>query len=164
MAAALAELKNGLAGMLGAAPPASSAVADGSIVLGTPDSSPQVAARAGTLRLAAAGPEGFVLQSTRWDGHAVTLIAANSDVGLLYGAFRYLALMQRHEALTQLDVHEAPRLKLRVLDHWIIRTAPSNAAMPASPSGISGACPGTWIRATGTMRGLMPPSASTVPY
>ena len=118
VAVALAELKIGLTGMLGAAPPVSSAVADGSLVLGTPDSSPQVAARAGTLRLAAAGAEGFVLQSTRWDGHAVTLIAANTDVGLLYGAFHYLGLMQRHESLAQLDVHEAPRLKLRLLDHW----------------------------------------------
>ena len=116
--AALAELNAGLSGMLGAAPVATRTVADGSIVLATPASSPQVAARAGTLGLAAAGPEGFVLQSTRWDGHAVTLIAANNDVGLLYGAFRLLAIMQRHEALTTLDVHEAPRLKLRVLDHW----------------------------------------------
>ena len=116
--AALAELQAGLTGMLGAAPAPSSAVADGSIVLGTPASSPQVAARAGALALAAAGPEGFVLQSTRWEGHPVTLIAANTDVGLLYGAFHYLALMQRHEPLTGLDVHDAPRLKLRVLDHW----------------------------------------------
>ena len=118
VAAALAELNTGLTGMLGTAPTATGTVADGSIVLGTPASSPQVATRAEALRLAAAGPEGFVLQSTRWDGHAVTLIAANSDVGVLYGVFRYLAIMQRHESLTSLDVHDAPRLKLRVLDHW----------------------------------------------
>ena len=118
LAAALAELNTGLSGMLGAAPVATSTVADGSIVLGTAASSPQIAARAGALRLAAAGPEGFVLQSTRWDGHPVTLIAANSDVGVLYGAFHLLALMQRHESLARLDVHETPRLKLRVLDHW----------------------------------------------
>ena len=116
--AAVAELDSGLAGMLGAAPAAATTVTDGSIVLGTPATSPEVAARAGELKLAEAGPEGFVLQSTRWDGHPVTLIAANSDVGLLYGTFRYLALMQRHESVTTLDVHDAPRLKLRVLDHW----------------------------------------------
>ena len=116
--AALTELTTGLSGMLGRAPSAGGAVAEGSILLGTPDTSPQVAARAGALSLAAAGAEGYVLQSTRWDGHAVTLIAANSDVGLLYGAFHLLALMQRHESLSALDVHEAPRLALRVLDHW----------------------------------------------
>jgi alpha-glucuronidase len=116
--AAVAELNSGLTGMLGSAPPASNAVAEGSIVLGTPAESREIAARAGALRLAAAGSEGFVVQSTRWQGHAVTLIAANSDVGLLYGAFRLLALMQRHEPITMLDVHDAPRLKLRVLDHW----------------------------------------------
>jgi alpha-glucuronidase len=116
--AAVAELNSGLTGMLGSAPRAASAVSEGSIVLGTPAQSPEVAARAGALRLAAAGAEGFVIQSTRWQGHAVTLIAANSDVGLLYGAFRLLALMQRHEAIAMLDVHDAPRVKLRVLDHW----------------------------------------------
>ena len=116
--AAVAELDSGLTGMLGGARGRSTVVADGSIVLGTPTQSPEVAARAGALRLVAAGAEGFVVQSTRWQGHAVTLIAANRDVGLLYGAFRLLALMQRHEPLTTLDVHDAPHLKLRVLDHW----------------------------------------------
>jgi alpha-glucuronidase len=116
--AAVAELDSGLGAMLGSAPAVSSAVAEGSIVLGTPGQSREIAARVGALRLAAAGAEGFVVQSTRWQGHAVTLIAANSDVGLLYGAFRFLALMQRHEPITRLDLHDAPHLKLRVLDHW----------------------------------------------
>jgi alpha-glucuronidase len=116
--AAVAELHSGLSGMLAGTHPDASAVAEGSIVLGTPAQSPEVAARAGALRLAAAGPEGFVVQSTHWQGHAVTLIAANTDVGLLYGAFRFLALMQRQETLAMLDVHDAPHLKLRVLDHW----------------------------------------------
>jgi alpha-glucuronidase len=116
--AAAAELASGLTGMLGRAPAMSPAVADGSIVLGTPTASAQVAARAGALKLAAAGAEGFVLQSTNWEGHPVTLIAANSDRGLLYGAFRLLALMEQGEPCGALDVHDAPRLKLRVLDHW----------------------------------------------
>jgi alpha-glucuronidase len=121
VAAAVDELETGITGLLGTAPRTSSAtaaVAAGSIVLGTPASSPEIAARAGALKLAAAGAEGFVLQSTRWSGHAVTLIAANSDAGLLYGVFHYLALMQQRESITALDVHEAPHLKLRVLDHW----------------------------------------------
>jgi len=118
LAAALAELDRGLTGMLGNAPAQSPTVADGAIVLATPESSAELAARAAALRLAAAGPEGFVLQSTQWQGHPVTLIAANTDVGLLYGSFRLLGLMQRRESLAGLDVHDAPRLKLRVLDHW----------------------------------------------
>jgi alpha-glucuronidase len=118
LAAALGELDRGLAGMLGQAPATTPSVVDGSIVLATPDSAPELAARAAALHLAAAGPEGFVLQSTQWQGHSVTLIAANTDVGLLYGSFRLLGLMQRREPLTGLQIHDAPRLKLRVLDHW----------------------------------------------
>jgi alpha-glucuronidase len=121
MQAAVSELATGFDGMLGSAPRADSsaaAVIEGSVVLGTPESSPEIAARARALKLAAAGPEGFVLQSTQWGGHRVTLIAANEDVGLLYGAFRYLEIMQMRAPVTTLDVHAAPRLKLRVLDHW----------------------------------------------
>ena len=118
LAAALGELDRGLAGMLGQAPATTPSVVDGSIVLATPDSAPELAARAAALHLAAAGPEGFVLQSTQWQGHSVTLIAANTDVGLLYGSFRLLGLMQRREPLTGLQIHDAPRLKLRVLDRW----------------------------------------------
>jgi alpha-glucuronidase len=116
--AAVAELARGIAGLLGQEPAPTITLADGRIVLGTPDTSPQVAARAAALGLAGLGPEGFVLQSTRWEGHPVTLIAANTDIGLLYGAFRYLALLQRRESVVALDVHDAPHLKLRVLDHW----------------------------------------------
>ncbi len=163
IAAAVAELNTGLGGMLGAAPAAVTAVADGSIVLGTPSSAPQIAARTGALRLAAAGAEGFVLQSTRWDGHPVTLDCREHRCGLLYGAFHYLALMQRHESLASLDIHDMPRLKLRVLDHWTTRIGPSSAATRVSPSGISGACRDSWTRAIGTMRAPMHRSASMVP-
>jgi alpha-glucuronidase len=116
--AAVAELDRGLTAMLGTAPGARATAADGAIVLATPARSAELARRARALGLAAAGPEGFVVQSTQWDGHPVTLIAANTDVGLLYGSFRLLALMQRRESLTGLELHDAPRLKLRVLDHW----------------------------------------------
>ena len=118
LAAAVAELDRGLAGMLGTAPPATARATDGGLVLATPQSSPELAARASALHLEAAGSEGFVLKSTTWQGHGVTLIAANSDVGLLYGSFRLLALMQRRVPLDALDLLDAPHLKLRVLDHW----------------------------------------------
>src|SRR6202008_700233 len=52
------------------------------------------------------------------DGHAATAIVGNSDVGALYGAFQFLRLVQTGQSIAHLDLHDAPHLKLRVLDHW----------------------------------------------
>ena len=116
-AAARAELLRGLGGLLGAPPASSQAVTrDGALVVGTPSSSPSIAKlKLDTGRL---GREGYLIRSTRIDGHAVTVIAANDDVGALYGAFHFLRLLQTGQPLQGLDIVESPRVQLRVLDHW----------------------------------------------
>ncbi|KCZ54889.1 hypothetical protein HY29_01415 [Hyphomonas beringensis] len=64
------------------------------------------------------GPEGYVLQSTRINGKPVTLIAAQSDAGVLYGVFDYLRRMSSGDAVADLDVTSRPKTKLRLLNHW----------------------------------------------
>src|SRR5690606_32774802 len=49
---------------------------------------------------------------------AATVIAANTDIGALYGAFHYLRLLQTRQSIDDLDLRESPRLQYRVLDHW----------------------------------------------
>jgi alpha-glucuronidase len=66
----------------------------------------------------ALGTQGYRLLSTRERGHAVTEIEANSDVGVLYGTFVFLRLIQTGRDIAHLDVIDAPRLPLRMLDHW----------------------------------------------
>jgi alpha-glucuronidase len=51
-------------------------------------------------------------------GKTVTLIAANRDIGLLYGAFHLLRLAAEGADLSRLDLRSTPRIKLRVLNHW----------------------------------------------
>ena len=115
--AATDELQRGIGGMLGSPPPiATGAPPSGAILLGTPASSPIIAGL--KLPLGPAGPEGYVIRSLQLDGRPVTVIAANRDVGVLYGAFHFLRLMQTRQPLDRLDVASAPRLKLRILDHW----------------------------------------------
>ena len=115
--AATDELQRGIGGMLGSPPPiVSGAPPAGAIILGTPASSPLIAGL--KLPLGPAGPEGYVIRSLQLDGRPVTVIAANRDVGVLYGAFHFLRLMQTRQLLDRLDIASAPRLKLRILDHW----------------------------------------------
>ena len=114
---AVKELRLGIFGLLGKTPRASaSAAADGAIVIGTPSSSSVIAGL--RLNLGGAGKEGFVLRSMTVNGHKTTIIAANSDIGVLYGAFALLRRMQTGQALDALDITDAPKLMVRVLDHW----------------------------------------------
>ncbi|WP_281352858.1 alpha-glucuronidase family glycosyl hydrolase [Pseudoxanthomonas sacheonensis] len=115
--AARAELLRGLSGLLGAPLSVSQTVTrDGAIVVGTAASSPLVA-RLG-LDLSGLGGEGYLIRTLAIDGHAATVIAAQEDIGALYGAFHFLRLVQTGQSLERLDVRESPRLKLRVLNHW----------------------------------------------
>jgi alpha-glucuronidase len=117
--AARDEITRGLRGLLDRdLPSLASATRDGLLVAGTKASSPTIAALGLDAQLRGAGDEGFVIRSTRTSGHAVTLIAANTDVGVLYGVFRLLRLVQTAQPVTDLALVEAPRIRHRVLDHW----------------------------------------------
>ena len=112
--AAADELRRGLDGLLGM--PTSEGLRDGAIVLGTPTSSPLISGL--HLTLQPAGDEGYCIWSTSVRGHPVTAIAANRDVGVLYGAFAYLRLIQTRSPTSKLNICDSPRVPLRMLDHW----------------------------------------------
>lgn len=115
--AARNELLRGLGGLLGRPVPIADRVTRaGAIVVGTPASSRVV--RGLALDLAPLGHDGYVIKSVTVDGHAATVIAGNTDIGALYGAFHFLRLLQTAQPLAHLDVRDQPRIKLRILDHW----------------------------------------------
>jgi alpha-glucuronidase len=62
--------------------------------------------------------DGFIIRSARVNAHAVTVVLANTDRGVLYGVFHFLRLAQTGAPLTKVDVTSLPRLSLRLLDHW----------------------------------------------
>jgi alpha-glucuronidase len=114
---ASAELTRGLGGLLRMAlPVVARPTKAGSIILGTPRSSPLIAGL--HLDLERLGPEGYVIRSLTYEGHPATLIAASGDVGVLYGTFHFLRLLQTHRPLAHLELTSAPRLRHRILDHW----------------------------------------------
>jgi alpha-glucuronidase len=65
--------------------------------------------------VAGAGAEGFSL--SRPAAGSVE-IAANSDPGVLHGVFALLRHLQTRRPVEALDFTSAPRIQLRVLDHW----------------------------------------------
>jgi alpha-glucuronidase len=115
--AAQAELLRGLAGLLGAAPRrAQDVTRDGAIVFGTARSSPLVQSL--PLDLGRVGPQGYLIRTVAVHGHRVTVIAANSDTGVLYGTFGFLRLLQTRAPIGHLKIASSPKISRRVLDHW----------------------------------------------
>ena len=114
MQVAVSELRLALAAMLGKAPALAAKPQDGALMLATSAFLPELKDELSKL-----GREGYLLRRTRLRGHAVTLIAANSDVGLLYGSFAWLRAVNTGAAMDgSIDISSAPKLQLRVLNHW----------------------------------------------
>ena len=90
LALARSELQNGLQGLLGRRVPLLTNPATGTVLIGTPRSSRQIAAL--RLPLARLGREGFLLRSLRTQGGPRLIVAANKDIGVLSGV---LALLRR---------------------------------------------------------------------
>ncbi|MFN8253556.1 MAG: alpha-glucuronidase family glycosyl hydrolase [Ferruginibacter sp.] len=64
--------------------------------------------------LSKAGKEGYIIKSKPGQ----TYITANTDIGVLYGLFHFLRLLQTEQNITSLNIVSAPKLKLRLLNHW----------------------------------------------
>lgn len=64
--------------------------------------------------LSSIGNEGFIIKTRS----GKTVITANTDIGVLYGVFHFLRLMQTQQPITNLNIISSPKLRLRLLNHW----------------------------------------------
>lgn len=88
------------------------------LVIGTPKSS-QIISLSGKLKeIEALDPEGYIISTVKLKGKPVTMIAANTDIGVLYGVFHYLRLIQTEKSLSNLAIKEEPQTQFRMLNHW----------------------------------------------
>jgi alpha-glucuronidase len=102
---ARAELERGLTGLVGKPATAAAGSRDGVIQLTV---APQKDL----------GDEGYRIRTTAVNGKRSTVIAASRDIGVLYGVFRYLELIQTRQSVETLDIASVPKVKLRMLNHW----------------------------------------------
>ncbi|WP_367280037.1 alpha-glucuronidase family glycosyl hydrolase [Sphingomonas sp. LHG3406-1] len=114
--AASDELGQGFAALLGRTLPRSHEIIDGTVLLGTPQTSKVIAAL--RLPLGGLGDEGFILRSTSYSDKRIIVVAANGERGLLYGSFALLREAQQGRSLAGLDLRQKPASPLRMLNHW----------------------------------------------
>jgi alpha-glucuronidase len=117
--AARDELLWGLKGLLGREVPqvAEGAGVTGTVVAGTPATSRFIATQF-ARELPALGDEGYLVRTVTAGRRRMIVIAANRDVGVLYGAFRLLRQLQTHGPVQSLAITSVPKVELRLLNHW----------------------------------------------
>jgi alpha-glucuronidase len=117
--AAIDELRTALRALLGGVPRMTrEMVAGNSLIIGTPTSSPLIASLPLDSVLRSVGADGFVIRRMEVERLPALVIAANRDVGVLYGVFHLLRLLQTNQPIGKLNIVSVPKIQLRMLDHW----------------------------------------------
>ncbi len=117
--AAKTELQRGFKGLLGSAiAEGKNSSKTGALLVGTPKSLDQLKNLIGSDKLKKLGDEGYLIQTLNHNQKKITAIVANTDIGVLYGVFAYLKLLQTEQNITNLSITDAPATKLRLLNHW----------------------------------------------
>jgi alpha-glucuronidase len=117
LAVAKDELLRGLNGLLSQVPASVERVsAPGTLLVGTAQSNPEIARL--DLGLQALSPQGYVIRRRNVAGQPTLVVAASDDVGVLYGVFHFLRLLQTQQPLQAFDLSESSRIQLRMLNHW----------------------------------------------
>lgn len=114
--AAHKELARGLKGLLDL--DIKGGASTGTLVVGTPQSSSIIVASDLRKELESINDEGYIIRSSKQNGKPCVFVVANTDIGVLYGVFHYLRLMQTHQSLDKVSIKEEPKIQQRMLNHW----------------------------------------------
>ncbi|WP_367348605.1 alpha-glucuronidase family glycosyl hydrolase [Sphingobium yanoikuyae] len=107
------ELQRGIAGLTGATVPLTATVQQGAILLQSAAQQDKPSVPTDGL-----GPDGYAIRTMTVAGKPVTVIAGTTDVGVLHGVYAWLRLARTGAALDRIDMRSAPRIGLRLLNHW----------------------------------------------
>ena len=124
------ELQIGLKGLLDSDVPQVRSIQNGTLIIGKYSASPVLSKLKLEDKLRKIGSEGYLIFNSEIDGKKVFVITANEDIGVLYGVFDFLKLMQTNMDISNLDIESYPKIKLRLLNHWdnLDRTSERNYA------------------------------------
>ncbi|HVO74610.1 MAG TPA: alpha-glucuronidase family glycosyl hydrolase, partial [Ignavibacteriaceae bacterium] len=65
-----------------------------------------------------AGDEGYIIRTAEIKGMKGIIITANEDIGVLYGVFNFLRMLQTNIDIKNVQITSSPKIKLRLLNHW----------------------------------------------
>jgi len=119
ISAATEELLIGLKGLLGSTVAQVNSIRDdGTLIAARYSGSSLLSKLKIEDKLKKVGSEGYLIFNSEINGKKVIVITANEDIGVLYGVFNFLRLLQTNKDISNLDIESYPKIKLRLLDHW----------------------------------------------
>ena len=62
--------------------------------------------------------EGYIIKTVAINNNRHIVITGKKDVGVLYGVYNFLRLMQTHQPIEKLNIADAPKINNRILNHW----------------------------------------------
>ncbi len=62
--------------------------------------------------------DGFLIKTIRINKKTFIVITAKTESGLLYGAFKFISLLQTYQDINHLNLASSPKIKIRMLNHW----------------------------------------------
>ncbi len=114
--AAKTELERGLSGLLTAPLSFNTEPGiSGNLVVGLARESKLISENISANELEKSGDEGFIIRTLK---NKNIVITGNSETGILYGVFRFLELLQQEKDISALAISDAPKTKVRILNHW----------------------------------------------
>ncbi|MGC4235496.1 MAG: alpha-glucuronidase family glycosyl hydrolase [Niabella sp.] len=111
------ELKTGLQSMLGTKIEEQKTIIDKSIVIGTAQNSGLIKNLLASEKTDL-GKEGYLIKTIKEGNKKLTVIAANTDIGVLYGTFAFLRLIQTQQPVHTISIVSIPKIQNRILNHW----------------------------------------------
>lgn len=113
------ELQNGMLGMLGKRMPMNqNPDTENALVFGSKSSLNQVIQEYLKNEFEQINNEGYIIKTIMINGKNQIIITAKTDVGVLYGVFYFLGIIQTSPSLESYNFVDSPKIKLRVLNHW----------------------------------------------
>jgi alpha-glucuronidase len=111
------ELKAALSGLLDRKPAVQNKIENGTILLATQSAAGDIS-RASGIDYKILGKEGFAIRTMKVNDKNIIFITANTDIGILYGAYQFIRLIQTNQDLSKISILSAPKIQLRILNHW----------------------------------------------
>lgn len=62
--------------------------------------------------------DGFLIKMVDYNDTPTTIISAKDDIGILYGVFKFLQLIQTQKNIKGIRLADSPKIDLRMLNHW----------------------------------------------
>lgn len=113
------ELMLAMKGLLGNSPALSKEIlSNRTLLIGTASNVGMITSLKLDEKLKKVGEEGFLILRATIKGKSCIIITANKDIGVLYGVFHFIRLLQTHQSLQNLAVENAPSVRHRLLNHW----------------------------------------------